>query len=272
MPHPFLAVPTPIVIGHRGAAGESPENTLASFRWALDAGAAILETDVHLTRDSEPVLIHDSEVSRVTESSGRVRDLDLESLQHLDAGYRFSPDGGDSHPERGAGHRVPTLREALEAFPDARFNLDLKEDVPGIVERTLEVVRSVRGTAGAARVLLVSADAELMERLRERAAATLPTAALGASGADVGRFARAAVADVSPELLPAALQIPPVFAGQPLITPELVRFAHRHDVHVHAWTINDADALNRMLDLGVDGIVSDFPARVAALIRARTPQ
>ena len=217
------------------------------------------------------MLIHDSEVSRVTEGSGRVRDLDLDALQRLDAGYRFCPDSGDSHPERGAGHRIPTLREALEEFPDARFNLELKENVPGIVERTLEVVRSVRGTAGAAHVLLVSADAVLMARLRECATETLPTAALGASVADVRCFVRAAMADVSPEYLPAALQIPPVFGDQPLITPELVRFAHRHDVHVHAWTINDADELKRMLDLGVDGIVSDFPSRVAALIRSRTP-
>jgi len=264
--HPFLDLPTPIAIGHRGCAGEQPENTLASFQRALDDGAAILETDVHLTRDDVPVLIHDPDVARVSEGAGRVCELTLGALERLDAGYRFSPDDGRSHPERGRGHRIPTLREALAVFPDARFNLELKDAVAGGVERTLEVIAEA---SGAARTLLVAADQGLTERIRVCAARQAVKVAFGASAAEVGRFAVAAARDEAPEPGPVALQIPPVFDGRPLVTPELVTHAHRYGVQVHVWTINEPSEMRRLLDLGVDGIVSDHPARVTALIRNR---
>jgi len=254
-------------MGHRGCAGELPENTLASFRKALDDGAAILETDVHLSRDGEPVLIHDHDVARVTEGGGRVAALDLAALERLDAGYHFSPDAGRSHPERGRGHRISALRDALAAFPEARFNIEIKEDAPGLVERTLEVIG---GAAAAARTLLVAADDGLMQRIRCRAAEGGLGVALGASVGEVVRFAIAAARGEAPETGPVALQIPPEFAGQPLVTPELVAHAHRYGLHVHVWTINEPDEMRRLLDLGVDGIVTDFPGRLAALIGAPT--
>ena len=266
VPHPCLDLPKPLVMGHRGCAGRLPENTLASFRAALDDGAVILETDVHLTRDGEPVLIHDHDVARVTEGVGAVRDLDLREIEQLDAGYRFSPDGGRSHPERGRGHRVPTLRRALDAFPAARFNLELKDDLPGLVERTLEVIDAV---AGAPRTLLVAADDALMQRVRTRVASRGVAVALGASAGEVARFIQAAARGEAPEPGISALQIPTEFAGRPLVTPELVTHAHRHGVQVHVWTINEPDEMRQLLDLGVDGIVSDFPARVAALAASR---
>jgi len=114
------------VIGHRGAAGERPENTLESFAEALRAGAAVLETDVHVSRDGEVVISHDPDVARITEGRGDVAELAWEELRQLDAGYRFSPDAGRTHPFRGRGHRIPSLREAFEAFPQARFNIEPK--------------------------------------------------------------------------------------------------------------------------------------------------
>lgn len=262
VPHPFLDLPKPLVMGHRGCAGRLPENTLASFRAALDDGAVILETDVHLTRDGEPVLIHDRDVARVTEGVGAVRDLELCEIEQLDAGYRFSPDGGRSHPERGCGHRIPTLREALDACPEARFNLELKEDLPGMVERVLQVIDAA---ACAPRTLLVAAGDALMQRIRAGVASRGVAVALGASAGEVARFVEGATRGEAPEPGISALQIPVEFAGRPLVTPQLIAHAHRHGIQVHVWTINEPDEMRRLLDLGVDGIVSDFPARVAAL-------
>jgi glycerophosphoryl diester phosphodiesterase len=263
--HPFFDLPTPFALGHRGCAGEMPENTHAAFARGLAAGAAVLETDVHLSHDAHPVLIHDADVARVTESVGLVRDLTLRELSQLDAGYHFSPDGGQTHPERARGHRIPTLRAALDRFSEARFNLELKENVPGLVTRVLEVIDA----AGAAsRTLLVAGDDTLMQAVRLAVQRSGPAVALGASAAEVARFARAAAQGATPERGPMALQIPPTIAGEPLATPTLIRHAHLHDVQVHVFTIDEPEAMLRLLRLGVDGIVTNYPARLTALLAA----
>jgi glycerophosphoryl diester phosphodiesterase len=264
--HPFFALTTPIVIGHRGAAGEAPENTLASFERALADGAAVLESDLHLTRDGVPVLIHDDELERCTDGAGRVRDQDLAALRRLDAGYRFQLEERSDHPFRGRGLRIPTLGEALDAFPRARFNLELKERLPGMVEQS---VAAVARRARAGDVLLTSANDLLMAELRAHVAAARVEVALGASTGEVARFAVAALRGETPPRGPMALQIPPDFAGQPLVTRELVAHAHRHGVHVHVWTIDEPAEMRALLDLGVDGIVTNFPARLSRLLASR---
>jgi glycerophosphoryl diester phosphodiesterase len=263
--HPYFDLPRPIVIGHRGAAGEAPENTLPSFERALELGAGILESDVHLTRDGVPVLLHDDEVGRISDGCGRVAELSLAELQRLDAGYHFTPDGGRTHPFRGRGVRVPTLEEALAALPGARFNLELKEDLPGIVERTVEVVVA----AGRERsTLLTSGEDELMERLRSHLARREVRVAQGACAGDVLGFLRSALDGVPPAPGPMALQVPADFHGRPLVTREFVEHAHAHRMQVHVWTVNEPAEMRRLLGLGVDGIISDFPARAAEAVGA----
>ncbi len=108
----------PVNFAHRGASARAPENTLEAFRLAAEDGAGGLETDVHVTRDGHVVAIHDDSVDRTTDGSGLVRETTLAELQSLDAGYRFTPDGGATFPYRGKGVRVPELREVLLGFPD----------------------------------------------------------------------------------------------------------------------------------------------------------
>ncbi|MDH3214528.1 MAG: glycerophosphodiester phosphodiesterase [Myxococcales bacterium] len=268
MAHPFFDVPRPTVIGHRGAAGEAPENTLVSFERALADGAAILESDVHLTRDGVPVLIHDDAVDRTTNGSGRVAAFALEELRRLDAGHRFTPDAGRSHRFRGRGHRVPTLQEAFEAFPMARFNLELKEKVPGIVERCLEIVA---GAGREARTLLTAGDDALMADLRARIDAAALPVAQGASTGDVLAFIRSAIERTAPSAGPMALQVPAEFGDRPLVTPAFVEHAHAHGLFVHVWIVNDPDEMRHLLAMGVDGIVTDFPAHLGAVVAGATP-
>jgi glycerophosphoryl diester phosphodiesterase len=256
--HPFFALPRPLAIGHRGCAGEVPENTLASFARGAADGAVVIETDVHLTRDGVPVLIHDGDVARVTDGSGAVRDLSFAEVQALDAGVRFTaPDG--STPFRGAGLRIPSLAEALAALPGMRFNCELKEDRPEIAERVLAVIRAADREE---LTLVTSGEDALMEKLRAAVRKSRARVALGASTLDVARFVRATRDGVAPPGDAMALQIPAEFLGRPLVTPELVTAAHAHGVHVHVWTINEPREIADLLALGVDGVISDFPARV----------
>ncbi len=253
-------------MGHRGSAGDAPENTLRSFEHGLAQGAAILESDVHATRDGVPVLIHDDVVDRTTNGSGRVADLTRVELGRLDAGYRFTPDGGRTHPYRGRGLRIPTLEESLAAFPGARFNLELKETLPGLVEKTLELV--ARAGREHATLLTTGRDA-LMAELRDRIAKSGAKVAVGAAPGDVLRFVRSALDGRPPPPGPMALQVPPDFAGRALVTRPFVEHAHAHDVQVHVWTINDPAEILRLLDVGVDGIVTDYPGRMVELLRTR---
>ena len=133
MRHPFFDLPTPIVVGHRGASGERPENTLPAFERAVAQGAMVLETDVHISRDGVVVLSHDPDLARTTEAEGPIAARSFDELKALDAGYRFSPDGGRSFPQRGRKIRIPSLHEAFEAFPGIRFNVEIKQDDPALI-------------------------------------------------------------------------------------------------------------------------------------------
>jgi glycerophosphoryl diester phosphodiesterase len=264
--HPYFALTRPIVFGHRGASGEAPENTLESFARALAEGADALETDVHVTRDGEVVIAHDPDVSRTTDGAGRIAELTRAELARLDAGHRFSPNGGESHPYRGRGIRIPALREVFEALPGARFNIELKVNDPRLVSG---VVRLVADHGRADRTLLAAAEDDTLAAVRAELARQGVATALGASVGDVLAYVRAALGEGAPPAWPMALQIPPSFAGKPLVTPELVAFAHAHDVQVHVWTVNEEAEMRRLLDLDVDGLMSDFPGRLRAVVDDR---
>ena len=266
MRHPYFDVPRPIVFGHRGASGEAPENTLVAFERALAQGAEILETDVHVTRDGEVVIAHDPDVARTTHGAGRIAQLRFRELAALDAGYRFTPDGGASHPFRGQGVRVPALREVFRRLPETRFNIEVKANDPRLIEGVVDLVAEHER---AHLTLLAAAEEETLSAVRTELSRRGVAAALGASVADVLGFVRAAIGEGVAPKEPMALQIPPSFGGDPLVTPALVDFAHRHDVQVHVWTINDEDEMRELLALGVDGIMSDFPGRLRAVVDAR---
>jgi glycerophosphoryl diester phosphodiesterase len=266
VPHPYFDLPRPISIAHRGCAGESPENTITAFERALAQGAGVLESDIHLTRDGVPILIHDAIVDRVTDASGSVADFDADELRGFDAGYHFSPDGGQTHPYRNQGVRIPSLEEAFCRFPAARFNLEIKAPGPPLIDATLELVAKHRREAI---TLLTAGDDGIMAGLRKRLGGLANPIAQGASEGDIREFLRCAATGTQPPAGPMALQIPPEFGGRSLVTRPLVEFAHAKGVQVHVWTINDPAEMRRLLELGADGIITDYPARLAKLITDR---
>ncbi|HEX2188056.1 MAG TPA: glycerophosphodiester phosphodiesterase family protein, partial [Longimicrobiaceae bacterium] len=149
--HPYLAG-APLLIAHRGGSALAPENTLEAFRRALEWWRAdLLEIDVQPTADGEAVVIHDATVDRTTDGAGPVAELRLAELRRLDAGYRFTPDGGLTFPFRGRGVGLATLEETLRAFPEARVNVEVKDG------RAQEAVWETVHDLGATRRVLVAA-------------------------------------------------------------------------------------------------------------------
>jgi glycerophosphoryl diester phosphodiesterase len=234
----FTPATAPRVIAHRGFAVDAPENTLLAFERALALGITHLETDVRATRDGTPVLWHDKTVTRVGRLSARIADLDLEQLRAIDLG---------------AGQRVATLREALEAFPEARFNIDVKS--LDAADATVAVITELEAQA---RVLLTS----FSERRRARAVRPLPGVATSASAPRLAVAILACRLGLTPVVRLAlrgidAVQMPDRVLRVRTTTPAMVRRLHAAVREVHVWTINDPHAMRRLVDAGVDGIVTD---------------
>jgi len=147
----------PVNIAHRGGAEIAPENTLEGFREGLSVGAGALELDVHTTADGHVVVIHDATVDRTTQSTGAFREMTLAEIKRLDAGYRFTPDGGETFPYRGEGIRIPTLEEVYDEFVEGPINVEIKGERPGIEEAVWQVIEE----AGARERTLVVSERHL---------------------------------------------------------------------------------------------------------------
>jgi glycerophosphoryl diester phosphodiesterase len=256
----YFSGPGPRVFGHRGAAGVAPENTLVSFERAVHDGAGILELDVHATRDGVVVVLHDHTLERTTNGTGAVRQVDFADLRHYDAGFRFEAEG--KHPFRGRGLRVPSLEEVVEAFPRVPLNIEIKQAEPAIETAVVELLAR-HGALD--RVLLAAEDDRIMHRIR-RCAPDVPTSAAYGEARDFfERCFTDRLGDYAP--VARALQIPPRASDVELVGAETVAAAHRCGLEMHVWTINDEHEMIRLLELGVDGVMSDFPGRLAAIVR-----
>ena len=253
--------PAPRLFGHRGAAGDAPENTMASFARAHADGADVFELDVHATADGEIVVLHDATLDRTTEATGPVCALTWRDLEHVDAGFHFTADGGRTYPQRGRGVRVPRLAELVDAYPDVPLNIEIKQAEPRIVDTVVALVRRSRAT-----VVLAAEHDAIMADIRA-SAPDLPTSL---STGEVAAFIFA-LRDGKPPPLPegaVALQIPPAFNDIPLVTAESVAAAHALGAEMHVWTINDVAEATRLLALGCDGIITDHPARMRGVLSA----
>ena len=269
--YPFFSDPPPRIAGHRGAAGTTPENTLFSFRRGLEDGATFIELDVHASRDGEIVIIHDETVQRTTDGAGTVREMDVSELKHLDAGFRFTPDGGATHPFRGLGIGVPTLREFFSDFPGTKATLEIKELSAPAIETLFDLVEEF----GKAEEVLVAAEDDAMMAaaravIRRRG---LPVATGFSTGEIRGFMTPLWTGQEPPPDVPGqALQIPRRYQGVDLVTRASVDAAHGRGVEVHVWTVNEVDEMRDLLALGVDGIITDYPARLRDLLHPLQPR
>jgi glycerophosphoryl diester phosphodiesterase len=264
---PFLDVDGPLLFAHRGGAKLWPENTLYAFQNALEIGVTFWETDLHATRDGTLVLHHDERVDRTTNGSGRIRDLRYAELCDLDAGYWFEDETGD-YPYRGKGLKIPTLAEVFDLSPVSRLNVEIK--APGrSIARALWHFIEHRGLHD--RILIAADRNASVRRFRRYSAERVATSASRREALRFWLAVRARVDRFFPVAFD-ALQVPLTYQGLTVVDRNFIRAAHRHGVQVHVWTLDEPSEMRRMMNLGVDGIMSDRPDRFANLKVRRTTE
>jgi glycerophosphoryl diester phosphodiesterase len=238
----------PLVIAHRGSSGARPENTIAAFEHAVEEAADMIETDLHLSRDTVVVIHHDPELERLGEE-GEIRDRTAAELALMDA----APGGTISE-------KMPTLLDILDRFGDRiQFNLELKVGTNDVAYEGLEdiVVSAVEERGLMSRILFSSFYDPVLARLRDRSAAARIALLISprANVAILDRAARVAAEAINPDIR--------------LVTEDLVQQAHRAGHRVYPYTANDSNEMTRLLDCGVDGIITNHPARLHALLHER---
>lgn len=257
----FFAPGMPRAFGHRGSAGTHPENTLEAFAAAAALGIEYLELDVHMTRDGEIVVSHDDHLERTCGRAGVIREMTYAEISTADAGRMFTLDG-KHFPFRDKGVKVPRLADVLAAFPRLPIEIEVKQIAPSVVATMLGVI----DRAGKRRSVFVASEHQQpLDEIRMLAPG-IPT---NFSYFETGGFFQAMVSREAYRPPGDALQIPPSYESWQLVTPESVEFAHRVGVEVHVWTVNEQAEMTRLLDMGVDGLISDYPRRLLEVIRRR---
>ncbi|MCL1593895.1 MAG: glycerophosphodiester phosphodiesterase [Actinomycetia bacterium] len=257
---PYFGLEAPIRFAHRGSRLLWPENTWYAFDAAVqDFGYRYIETDIRITRDGVVVVFHDETLERTTNGTGKVSEWEWEDLRHLDAGYQFSTDG-EEFPMRGSGIAVSRLDDTLERYPDVCFNIDLKE--PGSEWPVAEVVAKMRCLDS---VLIGSFSDRRISRFRRITKGGVATSA-GPSEA-MAMFAASRLGRTSRRRAD-AYQLPRSIRGAS-VDRKLVDAVHAAGAQIHVWTIDEPKEMHELLDLGVDGIISDRPDLLNDVIEGR---
>ena len=280
--HPFFAqAKHPDVIAHRGGDGERPGETMMAMKGAFDLKVDVLEMDVYLTKDSHLVLMHDILVSKTTEVDGPIRKFlpvhkfNLSELQDLNAGYRWPKHGpkddnfsgkkfNDLKEDDKKRLRVPTLREVFEAFPQMRMNIEMK---PAFISPAEVLSKLIREKNMRDNALVASFWHPYLKEFRS----LYPEVATSTSAKELIRYIRggrrpnADAIQVKPHIT-AELKKRKIIQWS-ILTEEFVAKAHKDNLPVHAWTINDEQEMSRVKDLGVDGIITDYPKRLLTFLK-----
>ena len=244
--HPFLDVAGPIAFAHRGGTEEAPENTLAAFEAAVRLGYRYLETDVHATRDGYLIAFHDDTLDRVTDGTGRISDMAWSDIRKATI----------------QGHAIPLFDELVAAFPGARFNIDPKSDrAAALLGDQFERSRLTE------RICVGSFSDSRLARLRFRFGSRLCTST---GPAEVARLRfKAWRLPVQWRSGADCAQVPCRHWGLPIADARFVAQAHAVGLPVHVWTVNTAATMERLLDQGVDGIMTDFPSMLRDIMNRR---
>lgn len=251
------------VTAHRGDSINYPENTLEAFRSALEIGVDILETDVHLSSDGVVFIWHDDTLESLNGDTRLVSQLTMEELKALDAGAVYSQDGGRSYPFKDQGYVMATLEEALTTFPEAKFNVDLKDNNPRLVEAYAEVLKRCQAVD---RVNTASFYQVNLKYFRK----CLPEASSSLGPSEILRnvlLNKFFLSWLIPKGKGKAYQIPEAQKGLKIVTPRFIKSMQKKGYVIQVWTINEREDMKRLLDMGVDGVMTDDPAELVKVVQ-----
>ena len=259
--HPYFNPDKFQVIAHRGGRSLGPENTLYTYRKAVKLGVDVLEMDVRSTRDGQLIILHDNTVTRTTEATGPVENYFLIDLKKLDAAHRWSPDNGQTFPLRNKGVKIPTLPEVFNAFPETKMNLEIKDSRSSTIQSLCRMIGDHQMTK---RVMVASFDADSLNEFRKLCPLVATSAAASEALLFYGLQRVYLEAAYSPDAQ--ALQVTESFRDLRVVSRRFVEAAHARNMRVQVWTVNDVNAMQRLLELGVDGIMTDYPQRLLELM------
>ncbi len=260
--HPYFNPDKFLVIAHRGGRSLGPESTLYTYRKAVKLGVDVLEMDVRSTGDGQLIILHDDTVTRTTNATGPVESYSLVDLKKLDAAHRWSPDNGQTFPLRNKGVKVPTLVEVFNAFPETKMNLEIKDSRSSTIQSLCRLIRDHQMTK---KVMVASFDADSLKEFRS----LCPQVATSAGASEVMLFYGLQKvyleAVYSPDVQ--ALQVPETFRDLRVVNRRFIEAAHARNLRVQVWSVNDVNDMQRLLELGVDGIMTDYPQRLMKLLK-----
>lgn len=247
-------------IAHRGGGDLRPEETLIAFEYALEVGTDVLELDVHSTSDDVIVVMHDDTVDRTTDGSGQVHNMTFDAIRNLDAGYDFTLDG-ETYPYRGQGIKVPSLEEVLSNFNQTYMIIEIKQETPSIVDDVLILIEEYNMVD---KLIIGSVYPSVNNEVRQ----DNPDVFTSYTSTEIIQFLGVNTGD---DYTPPAqfMQAPLSMESLTVVNQEFMDKANHFGIKIHVWTINKVEDMNMLIDLGVDGIITDDPLTLKELTQQR---
>jgi len=259
--NPFISPQTPLVIAHQGGEKLYPSNTLYAFEQAHTLGVDMFELDIHQTKDGHLVIIHDDTVDRTTDGQGKIKDMDLADIQALDAGHYWTEDG-ETYPYRGQGITIPTLAELFENYPTMPMVIDIKQKEPAIEEALCSLLKQYNKTE---HTIIGSFHPSALKTFRT----LCPNVLTSLHPNEVRNMVLSSYASYKGFFRPKAraAQVPMRSGRIQIIHPGFIKLAKQRNIAVQVWTINDPEEMQYLIDLGVDGIMTDRPDLLLELLQ-----
>lgn len=240
--HPYLDVPGVAISAHRGGSIEAPENTIESFEYSIELGSSYIETDVQLSSNGIPYIFHDNDLKRLFGKNIIFNSLHSDQIDELILFDKY---------------KIPTLESTLQKFPDTLFQIDVKTDE--VVLPTMEVIKKTNSTD---KVCIASFSSKRLKQVHN----LYPEICLSMGPFEVMKLLLASFGLYRKKVPGNCLQIPIYQYGIKLVTKRFINYIHSIGLKIHVWTINDEDTMQRLIDLGVDGIITDRPKTLKDLL------